>query len=61
LAGHVGEFHADDGVVDEFFAEGAALVGIFDGFFVADAREAEGLDDDADTFVVEVGHDDYSK
>jgi hypothetical protein len=58
LAGHVGELEPDDGVVDEFLAEGAALVGVLDGFFVADAGEAEALDDDADAFVVEVGHDD---
>jgi hypothetical protein len=57
LARHVCKLEADDGVVDEFFAKGAALVSVFDGFFVADAGEAETLDDDANAFVVEVGHD----
>lgn len=52
------EFHADYGVIDEFLAECTAFVGVFDGFFVADAGETETLDDDADSFVVEVGHDD---
>jgi hypothetical protein len=59
LTRHVGEFQPDDGVVDEFLAEGAALVGVFYGFFVADAGEADTLDDDADSLVVEVRHDDY--
>ena len=54
----MGEFHADDGVVDEFLAEGLALVCVLHGFFVADTREAQALDDDADALVVEVGHDD---
>jgi hypothetical protein len=34
-------------------------VGVFYGFFVADAGEAEALDYDAYAFVVEVCHDDY--
>jgi len=59
LAGHVGKFEADDGVVDEFLAERAALVGVFHGFFVADARETKALDNDADTLVVEVCHEDW--
>src|SRR5277367_1585540 len=50
LSRHVRELEPDDGVVDEFCAEGAALVGVFHAFFVADAREAEALDDYADTF-----------
>lgn len=58
LTRHVCEFETDDGVVDEFLAEGATLMGVFDGFFVADAGEADALDDDADAFVVEVCHDD---
>lgn len=57
LAGHVGELEADDGVVDEALAEGLALVRVLDGLLVADAREADALDDDADALVVEVGHD----
>jgi hypothetical protein len=36
-------------------AEGAAFVGVFDALFEADAGEADALDDDADTLVVEVG------
>lgn len=59
LAGHVGELEPDDGVVNELLAEGVALVCVFHGFFVTDAREAEALDDDADTFVVEVRHEDW--
>ena len=51
------ELEADDGMVDELLAEGGALVRVLDGFFVADAAEAHGLDDDADALVVEVGHD----
>ena len=61
LAGHVRELEADDGVVDEGLAEGAALVGVLDGFFVADAGEAQALDDDADALVVEVRHDDCGR
>lgn len=38
------QFETDDGVFDEFFAEGFPLVGVFEGFFVADAGEARGLD-----------------
>ena len=56
LAGHVRELQANYGVVDEFLAEGFALVGVFHGFFVADAGEADALDYYADAFVVEVCH-----
>ena len=58
LAGHVGELHTDNGVVDELDAEGGSLAAVFDRFFVADAGEADTLDDDSNTLVVEVGHDD---
>ena len=34
-------------------------MGVFDGFFVADAGEAEALDYYADAFVVEVCHHDW--
>jgi hypothetical protein len=34
-------------------------VGVFYGFFVADAGEAEALDYDTYAFMVEVRHDDY--
>jgi hypothetical protein len=53
------ELEADDGVVDEFCAEGAVLVGVFHAFFVANAGEAEALNDYADAFVVEVCHNDF--
>ena len=59
LASHVCEFHADDRVVDEAFPKRLALVRIFHRLLVADAGEAEALDDDADALVVEVGHDDF--
>lgn len=57
LSEHMGELETDDGVFDEFFAKSAALVGVFHGFFVADAGEAETLDNYADSFVAVVGHD----
>ena len=57
LAGHVRELHADDGVVDESLAKGLALVGVFHGFLIADAGEADTLDYYADAFMVEVCHD----
>lgn len=55
----MGEFETDDGVVNKFLAEGTTFVGVLYGFFVTDSGEAEALDDDADSFVVEVCHDDY--
>ena len=58
LAGHVCELETDDGMLDEGHAKGAALVGIGDTLGVTDTREADALDDDANTLVVEVGHDD---
>ena len=58
LASHIRELHADDRVVDEAFPKRLALVRVFHRFLVADAGEAEALDDDADALVVEVGHDD---
>lgn len=57
LARHVRQLQPDDGVIDEFLAKSLALVCVFDGFLVADAGEADALDDDADSLVVEVGHD----
>ena len=59
LAGHVRELETDDGVVDERLTEGATLVCVFESFLVADARETEALDDDADAFMVEVCHYDW--
>ena len=52
------EFKADDRVVDETFSECLSLVRILHALLVADTREANTLNDDADTFVIEVGHDD---
>lgn len=46
-------------MVDELLAESAAFVGVFDGFFVADAGEADTLDDYTNAFMVEVCHDDW--
>lgn len=57
LPGHVGQLHADDGVVDQLLAECATLVGVLHGLLVADTGEADTLDDDTDTLVVKVGHD----
>lgn len=45
-------------MVDELFAESAAFVSVFHGFFVTDPREPDTLDDDTNAFVVEVCHDD---
>lgn len=61
LAGHICELHPDDGVIDQSLAEGLALVGVFDGFFVANARVPHGLNYDAHTFVVEVCDDNYTQ
>lgn len=47
-------------MVDEFCAEGVALMGVFHAFLVADAGEADALDDYADAFVVEVCHYDWA-
>lgn len=56
LAGHMCKLETNDGVVDQFLAEGAAFVGVFDRFFVANTREANALDDDADPLMIEVCH-----
>lgn len=45
-------------MVDQSLTECAAFVGVFHRFFVAYSRVSEGLDDDSDSLVVEVGHDD---
>ena len=55
----MGQLESNYGMVDEFLAEGATLVGVFDRLLVADTTESETLDDDTDTFMVEVCHDDY--
>lgn len=57
LACHVGKLEADDGVVDEFLAKRLPLVGVLDRFLVADPREADALNDDANSFMVEVRHE----
>lgn len=46
-------------MVDELLAKRLTLVGVFDGLFVADSGETDALDDDANSFMVEVRHDDY--
>ena len=51
LSVHVCQLQSNDGVLDQLLAECLALVGVFDGLFVADSREAQTLDDDADTLV----------
>lgn len=58
LAGHMRELHADNSMIDEFLAESPALMSVFDALLVADAGEADALDDDADTLMVEVRHQD---
>ena len=50
------EFQADDGVIDQALSECFAFVGVFDGFFIADAGEADTLDDYPNAFVVEICH-----
>ena len=52
------ELETDDGVVNEALAEGLALVCILHALFVTYTREAETLDDDANTLVVKVLDDD---
>lgn len=61
LAGHVRQLHPNDRMVNESLAKSAALVGIFDGLFVANARESKALDDNAQALVVEVHHDDCNR
>lgn len=41
-------------MLDKLLAEGSSLVGVLHRLFVADAREAQALDDDTDTFVAVV-------
>ena len=38
-------------MLDKLLAKGSSLVGVLHRLFVADAREAQALDDDTDTFV----------
>lgn len=56
--GHVGELGSDDGVLNQRLAKGLSLVGVLAGLLVTDSRSSVGLDDDADSLVVKVGHDD---
>jgi hypothetical protein len=58
LACHMRKLEANDGVIDEALAESPALVRVLDALFVADTSEAQTLNDDADTLMVEVCHDD---
>lgn len=55
------QFHTDNWVVDESLAECLTLVGVFDGFFIADTSETNCLDNNTNTLVVEVGNNDYIK
>src|SRR4051794_3520418 len=50
------KLEANDRMIDELLAKGAALVGVLDGVLVADAREPQALDNDADPLMVEVRH-----
>lgn len=52
------QLHADDRVIDEFLSKRLALRRVLDTLLETDAREAQTLDDDPDSFVVEVCHDD---
>lgn len=46
-------------MIDELFAKSTALVRVLDGFFITNPRKADTLDDDANAFMVEVGHDNW--
>lgn len=56
LSGHDCEFVADDWVVDQTLAKGAALVCVSESVLEADASETDCLDDDTHTLVVKVIH-----
>lgn len=56
--GHVSELGSDNRVLDQGLAEGLSLVGVLAGLLVTDSRSSVGLDDDSNSLVVEVGHDD---
>lgn len=56
--GHVGELGSDDGVLNQRLAESLSLVGVLAGLLVANSRSSVCLDDDTNSLVVEVGHDD---
>ena len=58
LAGHVCKLESNDWVVNEPLAKGLALVRVLHRLLVADAREANALDNDTNTLMVEVSHDD---
>lgn len=58
LASHVCKLETDDRVIDEALAKSLTFVSVLHRLLVADAREAKTLDDDTNTLVVEVGHDD---
>ena len=49
------KLQADNRVVDELLTKGLALGSVLDRLLEADAREADTLDDDANTFVIEIG------
>lgn len=54
---HVGELGADHWVLPKFDAEGGSLRRVLDGLFEEATSEAVGLDGDAESLRVEVGHD----
>ena len=43
-------------MIDKWLTKGATFVSILHCFLVADAGEAEALDDDANAFMVEISH-----
>lgn len=53
---HVGQLKPDNRVVDQFLAERAAFVRVFDGFLIANTGEADTLNDYTNTFMIEIGH-----
>lgn len=55
----MGEFETDDRVINEFLAKCATFVSVFYAFLVADTGESETLDDNTDSLMIEVCHDDY--
>jgi hypothetical protein len=58
LASHVCKLQTDDGMVNKALSKRLALVCILHGLFVTDTCVPHALNDDADTLVVEIGHDD---
>ena len=55
----MGQLESDDWVVYQLLPKCLPLIGVFYTFLKADSGETQALDDNADTLVVEVGHDDF--